>query len=98
MGWENKHRASSQSCRYRKMIISTLAGKRFEKGKETAISSFKEVIIQRNNPQQPAIDLTKNVENIKEQGASRPNENTKTNIDIKKGVEIKKGNPTPSLY
>ena len=35
---------------------------------------------------------------MREQEANRLNENTKTNIDIKGNVEIKKGNPTPSLY
>ena len=45
MGWENKHRALSPSCRYKKMIISTLVRKRFERGKEAAILSFKGVII-----------------------------------------------------
>ena len=42
--------------------------------------------------------MIKNVENIREQGASRPNENTKTNIDIKRGVEIKKRNLISSSY
>ena len=78
------------------MIISTLAGKRFEKGKEAAMSSFKGVIIQRNNSQQPAIDLTKDVEDIREQGASRPNESAETDVDMKGGAETEKGNPTPS--
>ena len=54
MGWENKHQASSSTCRWRKTAISTLARRRFEKGKEAAVSAFKGVIILRNDPQQPA--------------------------------------------
>ena len=45
IGWENKHRTSSSSCRYKKMIIIILVRKRFEKGKKTAILLFKGVII-----------------------------------------------------
>ena len=47
---------------------------------------------------QPAIDLTKDVEDIREQGASRPNESAETDVDMKGGVETEKGNPTSSLY
>ena len=45
MSWENKYKALSPSCRYKKMIISILAGKRFEKKKKIAILLFKGVII-----------------------------------------------------
>ena len=80
------------------MIILILIGKRFEKKKKATMSSFKKIIIQRNNPQQLVIDLTKNIEDIRKQGASRPNESTKIDVDMKKGVKIKKGNPISSLY
>ena len=66
ISWENKYKTLSPSCRYKKIIIITLAGKRFERRKKAAILSFKGVIIQKNNSQQPAIDLTKDVDNIRE--------------------------------
>ena len=44
ISWENKHKTLSQSYRYKKIIITTLAEKRFEK-KKTAILSFKGIII-----------------------------------------------------
>ena len=42
---KNKYKVLLQSCRYRKIIISTLIKKRFKKRKKTAILSFKRVII-----------------------------------------------------
>ena len=45
IGWENKHKTLSPSYRYKKIIISTLAGKRFEREKKTVILSFKRIII-----------------------------------------------------
>ena len=98
IGWENKHRASSPSCRYKKIIIATLAGKRFERRKKTAILSFKGVIIQKNNSQQPAIDLIKDVDDTRKQRASRPDEDAKFDVEMEEGVETKKGDPTSSSY
>ena len=46
---KNKHKASSPSYRYKKIIITILAGKRFEKKKKAAILLFKGIIIQTNN-------------------------------------------------
>ena len=43
--WKNKHKTSSPSCRYKKMIIITLIGKRFERKKKAAILLFKKIII-----------------------------------------------------
>ena len=45
MGWENKYKTLSSSCRYKKMIIIILVGKRFEKKKKVAILLFKGIII-----------------------------------------------------
>ena len=45
MGWENKYKTLLLSCRYKKIIIVILIGKRFERGKNTAILLFKEIII-----------------------------------------------------
>ena len=45
MGQKNKYRALSPSCRYKKIIISTLIKKRFEREKKVAILSFKKIII-----------------------------------------------------
>ena len=45
IGWENKHRTLLSSYRYKKMIISTLTGKRFERKKKAAILLFKKIII-----------------------------------------------------
>ena len=45
IGWKNKHRTLLSSCRYKKIIISTLIKKRFERKKEIAILLFKKIII-----------------------------------------------------
>ena len=45
IGWENKYKTLLQLYRYKKMIILTLAEKRFERKKKAAILSFKKVII-----------------------------------------------------
>ena len=37
INWKNKHRALSPSCRYKKIIITILAGKRFERKKNNDI-------------------------------------------------------------
>ena len=45
ISWENKYKTLLSSCRYKKIIIIILIGKRFEKGKEAAILLFKGIII-----------------------------------------------------
>ena len=42
--------------------------------------------------------MTKDVDNIKEQRVSRPNENTKFDIEIKEGVENEKKDFILNLY
>ena len=98
ISWENKYKTSSPSYRYKKIIISTLTKKRFEKRKKTTILSFKGIIIQKNNPQQPAINLTKDVDNIRKQRINRPDENTEFDVEIEKDAENEKKDLILNLY
>ena len=43
IGWENKHKILSSSCRYKKIIIIILAEKRFEKKKKKRYYHLREL-------------------------------------------------------
>ena len=92
MGWDNnKHTASSLSCRWKKEVISKLAARRFEKGKERAMSKFEGIVIQRRSPQQAGPG--EEVENERE--VDSPVANIDGDLDMEEG-EIIEGTPISS--